>query len=208
MTRHLRAIASPLLVAATMLAACSSPKVEVAKTCPPEGSADYFFPPGALIPTSHDADLAQRQALSRQLEAAREPPLWCGEPSEGYRVWSIGGTSRDTELVSLRRTASGWQGTRVHFASPLQSNGRNNPYFRWSNPISPPVNTTSINFAMAEADFWNGDVWQDVQGEGAALVIIEARVNDEYRAVTRTAPSEAFLRIAQMIRDKLPPLVY
>jgi hypothetical protein len=190
-----------------MVAACSSPKVEVAKACPPEDSADYYFPPGSLIPTNRDLDLVQRQALSRRLEAAREPPLWCGEPRDGYRVVNVGGHSRETQLVSLRRTASGWQGTRVYFASPLQSKGQNNVYFRWSNPIPPPLNTSDINFAMAEADFWSGDVWQDVESEGA-IVFIEARINEDYRAVTRAAPSEAFLRIAQVIRDKLPPMMY
>ena len=196
-------MAAASLLVAVLGEACSTPDVENAKACPPEESADYFFPAGALIPTNHDLDVAQSQALSLRLKAAGEAPLWCGDPRDGYRVMNIGGHSRDSELISLRRTASGWIGTLVRFASPLQSNGRNNVYLRTSDPIQSPVNTTDINFAMAEAGFWRGDVFQDVEGEGA-IVFIEARVNGEYRAVTKAAPSDSFLRIAQLIRDKLP----
>jgi hypothetical protein len=208
MTRCLSAMASLFLAAATLAACSVPPKVDVKKECPPESSADHFFPPGALIPANRSADLVQRQALSRRLESAREPPLWCGEPRDGYRVLSIGGHAHEAELLSLRRTAVGWQGTIVHFASPQQSNGRNNAYYRISDPIQPPLNPSDINFAMAESGFWSGDVWQEVHGAEGAIVLIEARVNGEYRAVSRSAPSEAFLRIAQLIRDKLPPLVY
>lgn len=159
----------------------------VRPSCPDDGSADYYFPVGSLIPNDPEGDLRQRKALGAYYTAAGLRSLSCGgTAAEEYRVF-WGGSYSDTSMVV---TTSAAAVSVVEFKAP------NVPPFSVNRTAQAAVDSSRIDELrqrLATISFWTARPFVDIEGEGSVWMI-EARRGTSYKVITRVAMDSALVR--------------
>jgi len=159
----------------------------VRPSCPDDGSADYYFPVGSLIPNDPEGDLRQRKALGASYTAAGLRSLSCGgTAAEEYRVFWGGGYGITPVVVTTSASAV----SVVEFLAP---NLRAFTVNRTAQATLDSSRIDELRQRLATISFWTARPFVDIEGEGNAWMI-EARRGTSYKVITRVAMDSAVVR--------------
>ena len=186
-------------IALTLFSSCASetlPEPMFAKSvrshCPAISSADYYYPPGFVIPDRERLDTAQRDALSRYLRTIEARSLSCGdEVTEAYRLvyaHSFG----QAFIVTVATTGSEWNLAAAEFAAFHRQ-----PPWTVTRRVSRVLSaqeTLQLLGGLKEAGFWTMvPTWKEFLGQDGGTLMIEGRRRKGYRTVSRPSwPKDSF----------------
>jgi hypothetical protein len=152
----------------------------VRSECPAREDIAYYFPEGALIPTSPADERPDREFLSDFLRRQDAPSFSCGAaPLEGYRmVWAGGAAS--ALLIAVVEGEQGWRIEWTQFDRALP--GRPATIKSKDSRALTSPEATAVTSALENARFWSTRPPTGSGPEGLAW-LLEGRADSRYRAI-------------------------
>jgi hypothetical protein len=166
----------------------------VREQCVSPFSEDFYFAPEAINPQNELIDSRRRYAYSRFLKSLEAPSLSCGQGiTEAYRfLWMP--SYAPAVVVLVRGIHREWYLEAAEFKHP-----RTHQQWTVANRVERGLmdnQVRSLLVGLARAQFWTVPTWKDSPAMDGAMWVIEGRVRDGYRVVSRPNPEDAFFKEA------------
>ena len=180
--------------------ACGAPSVpeptlaqHVRAKCGAPLDDDYFLPIDSINSSNKLLDDTCRERFSLPLRAMKARSFSCGDNTlqEAYRfLWM---PSYDPAVViSIRRAGEQWSIDAAQFENPRTGGQWWRVSRRAEHELANNVAATVLR-SLAEAGFWTMPAWRDPVAQDGATWVIEGRLANGYRVVSRfTAEEKAF----------------
>jgi hypothetical protein len=174
------------------------------RECLPMDSADYYFPPGAIVANNrHGEDDFWRERSSRYLRPIGVSPLWCGSSDQAYRLLLIP-SNGSAVVVELREQQIDWTVSGNVFRGPRDTvEGQQLDPFLLKTHTEKRLSHEAVSAfldAVQSGGLWTAPAYASETTEDGERWILEARNAGLYRVLTRhEVQDEKFERAARLL---------